>query len=37
MSEFARKSKCVDVADIRQIFYDVNNLYDLYTNVAEIN
>jgi kelch-like protein 2/3 len=25
---------CVDVADIRQTFYTVNNLYDLFTNVA---
>jgi len=25
---------CVDVADIRQTFYNANNLYDLSTNVA---
>jgi hypothetical protein len=25
---------CVDVADIRQNFYNGNNLYDLFTNVA---
>ena len=25
---------CVDVADIRQTFYNVNNLYGLFTNVA---
>jgi len=25
---------CVDVADVRQNFYNVNNLYDLFTNVA---
>jgi len=25
---------CVDVADVRQTFYNVNNLYDLFTNVA---
>ena len=24
----------VDVADIRQTFYNVNNLYDLFTNAA---
>jgi len=24
----------VDVADVRQSFYNVNNLYDLFTNVA---
>ena len=24
---------CVDVADVRQTFYNVNNLYDLFTNV----
>ena len=25
---------CVDVVDIRQTFYNVNNLYDLFINVA---
>jgi hypothetical protein len=25
---------CVDVADVRQTFYNVNNFYDLFTNVA---
>jgi len=25
---------CVDVADIRQNFYNVNNVYDLFANVA---
>jgi hypothetical protein len=25
---------CVDVTDVRQKFYNVNNLYDLSTNVA---
>ena len=25
---------CVDVAAVRQTFYNVNNLYDLFTNVA---
>ena len=25
---------CVDVADVRQTFYNVNNLYDLFTNVT---
>ena len=25
---------CVDVADIRQTLYNVNNLYDLFRNVA---
>jgi len=25
---------CVDVANVRQTFYNVNNLYDLFTNVA---
>jgi hypothetical protein len=25
---------CVDVADVRQNFYNVNNLHDLLTNVA---
>ena len=25
---------CVDVADVQQTFYNVNNLYDLFTNVA---
>jgi hypothetical protein len=25
---------CVDVADVRQTLYNVNNLYDLFTNVA---
>jgi len=25
---------CVDVADVRQTFYNINNLYDLFTNVA---
>jgi hypothetical protein len=25
---------CVDVADVRQTFYNVNNLYNLFTNVA---
>jgi hypothetical protein len=25
---------CVDVADVRQTFYNVNNLYDLFINVA---
>jgi hypothetical protein len=25
---------CVDVANVRQTFYKVNNLYDLFTNVA---
>jgi hypothetical protein len=24
----------VDVSDIRQNFYNINNLYDLFTNVA---
>ena len=25
---------CVDVSDVRQTFYNVNNLYDVFTNVA---
>jgi len=25
---------CVDVADVRQTFYNVNDLYNLFTNVA---
>jgi hypothetical protein len=25
---------CVDVADVRQTFYNVHNLTDLFTNVA---
>jgi hypothetical protein len=25
---------CVDVVDVRQTFYNVNNLYDLFSNVA---
>jgi hypothetical protein len=25
---------CVDIADVRKTFYDVNNLYDLFTNFA---
>jgi hypothetical protein len=25
---------CVDVADVRPNFYNVNNLHDLFTNVA---
>ena len=25
---------CVNDADVRQTFYNVNNLYDLFTNVA---
>ena len=25
---------CLDVADVRQNFYNVSNLYDLFTNVA---
>jgi hypothetical protein len=25
---------CVNVADVRQTFYNVNNVYDLFTNVA---
>jgi len=27
---------CIYVADIRQTFYNVNNLYDLFTNVDTI-
>ena len=26
---------CVDVSDVRQNFYNVNNLCDLFTNVAD--
>ena len=26
---------CVDVADVRQSFYNVNSLYDLFTNIAD--
>ena len=26
---------CVDVADVRQNFYNVNTSYDLFTNVAD--
>jgi len=25
---------CIDVADVRQTFYNVNDLYNLFTNVA---
>jgi hypothetical protein len=25
---------CVDVVNVRQTFYKVNNLYDLFTNIA---
>ena len=25
---------CVDVGDVRQTFYNVNNVYDLFTNIA---
>jgi len=25
---------CVDVGDVRQTFYNVNNVYDLITNIA---
>ena len=25
---------CIDVVDVRQTFYNVNNLYDLFANVA---
>ena len=28
--------ECVDVSDVRQIFYNVNNLADLFTNVDAI-
>jgi len=26
---------CVDVVDVRQTFYNVNNVYDLFKNVAD--
>jgi len=26
---------CVDVADVRQTFYNFNNLFDLFTNVTD--
>ena len=29
-----KKPDCVDVSDVRQNFYNVNNLCDLFTNVA---
>jgi hypothetical protein len=28
--------ECVDVSDVRQTFYNVNNLTDLFTNVDTI-